>query len=99
MRHDLELFYRLFIWLILWNTKNSVADPHSKLKFLFDAPNDDDCVDHKRGWLGKEFTVDDNPALNYLFENFSDLCPDSSHVKASRRAPVVLAYELVLDCL
>ena len=41
--------------------------------------------------------MDNNPALNYLLENFSDLCSDNSHVKASRPAPVPLTYALVLN--
>lgn len=97
VRHDLESFYWLLIWLVLRHTKTSVADPCSKLKVLFDQPNDDDCVDMKRGWLGKEFTVDGNLPINYLLENFSELCADNSNVKTSRPAPVPLTYKLVLD--
>ena len=97
VRHDLESFYWLLIWLVLRHMKTSVVDPHNKLKTLFDQAADDDCVDTKRGWLGKEFSVDNNPPLNCLLEKFSDLCADNSHVKASRPAPVPLTYKLVLD--
>ena len=97
VRHDLESFFWVLIWLVLRHTKNSASDPLSQLKALFDQADKDTCIILKRGWLGKEFTMDGNPPLNHFLETFSDLCMDNLNIKVLQPALNPLTYSLVLN--
>ena len=99
-RHDLESFYWLLLWLVLRHTCHSDADPHGRLKKLFDQATEEECADTKKVWLmrdAKHFKVYDNAPLSDLLKKFAELCNANSDIDPPLKTPSPLKHKRVLD--
>ncbi|KAH9915741.1 uncharacterized protein B0H18DRAFT_1215351 [Fomitopsis serialis] len=76
VKHDLESFFWLLIWLVLRHTAHTHSDTALTLKTLFDQPTDGQCSFSKAGWLltGDSIGVEGNAPLTYILEKFTKLC-------------------------
>lgn len=94
VKHDLESFFWLLIWLVLRHTAHTHSDTTGMLKTLFDQPTDGQCSLTKAGWLltGDSLVVEGNAPLTYILEEFTELCRVSHY----KRASVPLTYVSVL---
>jgi len=75
VRHDLESFFWLLIWLVLRHTAYVHRDGLDALRSLFDQPTYGALADTKRGWLlSPLMSVKDNKPLTDLITKFKRLC-------------------------
>ncbi|KZT63216.1 hypothetical protein DAEQUDRAFT_172354 [Daedalea quercina L-15889] len=96
VRHDLESFYWLLLWLVLRHTKHRGVDTYHQLRALFDHATDQICAQMKKGWFGNEVEVIGNPPLTKLLDAFSLLCADNSGMRNSIPPHQPLTYDRVL---
>ncbi|KAH9917492.1 uncharacterized protein B0H18DRAFT_1034360 [Fomitopsis serialis] len=96
VRHDLESFYWLLVWLVLRHTRHSRGNTHDILKALFDLPSDETCAMVKIGWLMQSFRVQDNQPLSDLLRQFAQLCRENIAWEGEATSSPV-TYERVLQ--
>ncbi|RDX46238.1 hypothetical protein OH76DRAFT_1407146 [Lentinus brumalis] len=106
VRHDLQSFYWVLMWLVLRHTKHSLAPDYCYK--LFRTGDDFTAAAAKMWWINPfdydtgepqlEFSVTDNAPLTALIEDFRALI---SRTRFEQRAPppVPLAYDSVLGIL
>ena len=102
VRHDLESFFWLLLWIVLRYTDHRNRDAYLWLRTLFDQESELECANAKRGFLGSGFDIRGNEPLTYLVQEFSELCEEN--LKANRRAKGgqqshLLTYDSVLSLL
>ncbi|EMD37066.1 hypothetical protein CERSUDRAFT_124044 [Gelatoporia subvermispora B] len=101
VRHDLESFYWLLIWIIYWHTKCTHPLEHSGPLRIFKHLDDNDCADAKLAWFtrrGRDLIIPGNPPLAWLASRWVDLCAtnkDQEHEDSTR----ALTHANVLDML
>ena len=78
VRHDLESFYWLLVWLVLRHTKYRHAMGQATLQTIFGGDSPTSFL-VKRGWISDEdeLTVDGNEPFNILLRKFRELCKQS----------------------
>ncbi|TFK93804.1 hypothetical protein K466DRAFT_658248 [Polyporus arcularius HHB13444] len=92
VRHDLQSFYWVLMWLVLRHTKHSLAADYCYKLF---RTGDDFTAAAAKMCSSSEFSVTDNAPLTALIEDFRALL---SRTRFEHRAPppVPLAYDSVL---
>ncbi|KAH9915730.1 uncharacterized protein B0H18DRAFT_1215343 [Fomitopsis serialis] len=95
VRHDLESFFWLLLWLVLRHTDHDAGPRGCEL--IFDGDTDTECKFKKAAYLDEEVGVfvHGNEPLCMLLEEFRDLC-SNNHWRKSQ-PPVPLTYDSVLD--
>ncbi|TFY57946.1 hypothetical protein EVJ58_g6716 [Rhodofomes roseus] len=76
VRHDLEAFYWLLVWMLLRHARHQHRGGIHSCRQLFEHTTDDESAGVKVIWLEKKevLTVENNPPLNCLLERFRLLC-------------------------
>ncbi|TFY57944.1 hypothetical protein EVJ58_g6714 [Rhodofomes roseus] len=76
VRHDLESFYWLLVWMVLRHARHQHCDGIHGWRQLFDHSTDATSAGSKMFWLESEdvLTVENNPPLNRLLEELRVLC-------------------------
>ncbi|KAH9915738.1 uncharacterized protein B0H18DRAFT_1215350, partial [Fomitopsis serialis] len=82
VRHDLESFYWLLVWVVLRHCDHNDNEGSRACDALFDAENDSRRARQKRGWLIEDSPiVHNNKPLSQLLERLRKFCArnDSQH--------------------
>ncbi|EPS93540.1 hypothetical protein FOMPIDRAFT_93727 [Fomitopsis schrenkii] len=94
VRHDLESFFWLLLWVILRYTRTTRYLVHDLYINVFGAQTDDSSALSKEGFLFRmlDWEVKDNKPLTTLLSKFKDIVADQNFV----RSKIPLTYESVL---
>ncbi|KAH9831774.1 uncharacterized protein C8Q71DRAFT_841066, partial [Rhodofomes roseus] len=76
VRHDLESFYWLLVWMLLRYAEHEHRNGIQACQKLFGGSSDDTCGGQKMWWLVQRnvLTIKNNAPLNHLLERFRLLC-------------------------
>ncbi|KAH9830614.1 uncharacterized protein C8Q71DRAFT_785190 [Rhodofomes roseus] len=97
VRHDLESFFWLLMWLVLRHTDYVHREGSSALQSLFDQPSDAACAERKKGWLmSPAVTVQNNAPLSQLINQFKRLCKLNMFDEDTPSNFIPLTYDSVL---
>ena len=89
VRHDLESFFWLLVWMLLRHTSHEHESGRHAVRELFGSDNKAMSTAIKRLWICTEnmLTIAGNQPLNYLLEEFRILCQNNESRKSRPADP------------
>ena len=98
VRHDLESFFWLLLWVVLRYTKTTCWPPYKQYISVFGGQTEEENANGKIAflWNPMNWEVVDNKPLTMLVRKFKDLCESAKPNANLKPAQVPLAYESVV---